>query len=404
MNILFLSELFYPQGGGAEYATYLYAKRLSQVGFNITVITNKSYGEPEIFKHGKLKICRLPLLSESGSVKYAILKRFDALFSSFMRKMMKWADVIYIPRFWFSAIPLAKVLEKPIIIHLHDYIPICSLAVLYNEAEGKICNGKGFFCLSKCIYAYEKLHGRSLMETLWSVALNSSIGRYLPKLIELSDAVICVSEYQKRVLATKKPCLRDRLYITYNPVPNLKIVEIKGDDFGYFGGPETLKGFQVLYKALSHLNQANFNTRIHATKFPCTWREKADIFSKVGIIIHNKLNSNELRSIYQTVRAIIVPSIWPEPWPYVVVEALVQGRIVLASKVGGIPEQVQGCKGVQLFNTGDYVKLAECMEYFSSLDREEVIDLGLQNREVFLRRFNTESSIKNFINIIQNVS
>lgn len=32
MNILFLSELIFPHGGGAEFATYLYAKLLAKLG------------------------------------------------------------------------------------------------------------------------------------------------------------------------------------------------------------------------------------------------------------------------------------------------------------------------------------------------------------------------------------
>ena len=40
MNILFLSELFYPHGSDGELATYLYAKLLSQKGFNVKVVTN----------------------------------------------------------------------------------------------------------------------------------------------------------------------------------------------------------------------------------------------------------------------------------------------------------------------------------------------------------------------------
>lgn len=49
LRILFLSELFYPHGGGAELATYLYAKLLSSAEFNVVVVTNRFSGEPEFF-------------------------------------------------------------------------------------------------------------------------------------------------------------------------------------------------------------------------------------------------------------------------------------------------------------------------------------------------------------------
>jgi hypothetical protein len=50
VNILFLSELFYPHGSGGELATYLYAKLLSEAGINVIVITNRFAGEPDVSK------------------------------------------------------------------------------------------------------------------------------------------------------------------------------------------------------------------------------------------------------------------------------------------------------------------------------------------------------------------
>jgi glycosyltransferase involved in cell wall biosynthesis len=404
LNVLMLSELFYPHGGGAEYATFLYAKLLSQAGFNIIVVTNRFSGESKVSRDERLTVYRLPLLGESGSVKYAILKRFDVLFSSLMRKMMKWADVVYIPRFWFSAIPLAKVLGKPIITHLHDYIPICPLAILYDETKAKTCDCRSIICSPKCIYAYEKTHDRNFQETLTSVVLNSGVGRYLPKFIELSDAIICVSKSQRSIIVEKQPSLRKNLHIIYNPLPKFSTIEINGDDFGYFGGPDVLKGFRVLYHALSSLNHAGSRLmRIHCTKFQAPSERVARALSGLGFVLYDKLDKSELDKVYENIRAVVVPSVWHEPWPYVVVEALVQGRFVVTSSVGGIPEQVEGCNGVMLFEAGNYNELADSMEFVAGLEREKIVDFGCQNRETFLRRFDNESSIKGFISVCEHL-
>jgi glycosyltransferase involved in cell wall biosynthesis len=404
MNVLFLSELFYPHGSGAEYATFLYAKLLSRADFNITVVTNKFDGEPEVSKHGKLSIYRLPLLGESGSVKYAILKRFDVLFSSFMRKMMKWADVIYVPRFWFSAIPLAKAFGKPIITHLHDYIPICSLAILYDETKAKVCDSRSIICSPRCIYAFEKTRNRNFQETLTSVVLNSGVGRYLPKLVELSDSIICVSKSQRNIIARKEPSLSKKLHVIYNPLPKLSIIEMKGDDLGYFGGSDVLKGFRVLYQALSSLNHASSRLiRIHSTKFQVPSEQVARALNGLGFVLYDKLDKSEFDKVYENIRAVVVPSVWHEPWPYVVVEALVQGRFVIASHIGGIPEQVEGCRGVMLFEAGNHKELVDSMEFVAGLEREKIVDLGFQNRETFLRRFNNESSVKDFIGVCEHL-
>jgi len=405
MNILFLSELFYPHGGGAEYATFLYAELLNRAGFNITVVTNRFSGESEVSRHGKMTVYRLPLLGKGGSVKYAILKRFDVLSSSFMRRMMKWADLVYVPRFWFSAIPLAKAFRKPVIAHLHDYIPACPLAVLYNAIDAKACDCRSIFCSPRCIYIHEKTYGRNAQETLISVLLNSSVGRYLPKIIELSDAIICVSKSQRNIITEKERSLRKKIHVIYNPLPKLSFVEIKGDDFGYFGGPNILKGFRVLYQALLNLNHVNSRLiRIHSTQFQFYNEQIVRALSELGFLLYNKLDKNELDKVYENIRAVVFPSICYEPWPYVVVEALIKGRFIIASRIGGIPEQVDGCKGVILFEAGNPNELADAMSLVASLKREEIVDLGFKNREAFLRRFDNESTIKSFIGLCERLT
>ena len=242
MKILFLSELFYPHGGGAELATYLYAKLLSSAGFSVVVVTNRFSGEPEFSNSEGFRVYRLPLFGKAENVKYSILKRVDVLLSAFMRKLFKWADVVYVPRFWFSAIPLAKAYGKPVITHLHDYIPICPLAIRYDVLKGNVCERQN--CYLNCIVAYEK-RKRGLTKVFGSVFLNTAVWRCLREFIRLSDFIICVSRAQRDMLVKYMPSLAAKVRVIYNPLPSLSPVEMNGDDFGYFGGPSYLKGFHV---------------------------------------------------------------------------------------------------------------------------------------------------------------
>ena len=405
MNVLFLSELFYPHGGGAELATYLYAKLLSEEDFDVVVVTNRFPVEPEVSKNGNLTTYRLPLFKKDGSAKYSTSKRFDVLFSSFMRKLMKSADVIYIPRFWYSAIPLAKAYRKPVVTHLHDYIPICPLAILYDVSKDKVCDRSSPLCPPRCVYTYEKTHGRGFTGTLASIALNSTIGPFFGKFLRFSDAIICVSRAQREMIITGERPLRDKTHVIHNPLPELSYLEMEGDDFAYFGGPDYLKGFHTLYCAAGYVNQTNNRvTKIHATKFPSSFRQLASSLSRMDILLYGKLDNAGCERVYRQVRAVIVPSICPEPWPYVVVEAIARGRFVIASSTGGIPEQVEGCKGALLFETGNCKQLAEAIDSARSLKRETIIDLGFQNRETFLRRFSNQTTVRRFINVCEQLT
>jgi len=399
MNILILSELFYPHGSGAELATYLYAGGLAKIGCNVVVLTNKLGEEPSFSTFGSLRIYRLPLIGKASNTKYTILKRTDLLLSGFLRRMVKWSDIVYIPRFWFSAIVLAKALKKPTVVHLHDYIPICPLSTLHNQSETKTRACTEERCSAKCIYCFEKTQGRDAVETFASASLNLTLGRALPRLVDLSDAVLCVSSVQRKLLLERERLLIGKTHVLYNPISTSTFIEESGRDFGYFGGANYLKGFYALCKALARRKRLGFEKlRIHATKLNIDPNLR-ELFRKLGFLDYPKLDEAEFRRVYQQIQTVLVPSLWNEPWPYVIVEALTQRRLLIASSVGGIPEQVEGCKGAFLFNAGDLDQLTQTIDIVNGLSAEQVSELGSQNKETFLRRFNNDSSIRKFIKI-----
>jgi glycosyltransferase involved in cell wall biosynthesis len=403
MNVLFLSEQIYPHGSGAELATYLYADLLSKSDFNVRVVTNKFAGEPAFSTEGHLEIYRLPLFKNSESVKYSMLERIDVLFSSFLRKMLKWADVVYVPRFWFSAIPLAKAYGKSVVTHLHDYIPICPLSTTFDASKKNLCKGNNFICPPKCVYSFEKTGSRSFKDALASIAFNSAFGSSFPRLIKLSDAVICVSKAQRDILSKADPSFSSKLSVVYNPLPGFEDVPLKGDDFGYFGGLNYLKGFQTLNTAAARIiGLSSKPLKIRSTKISNIRKEFADALGRSGFLLYGKVERKQYNEIYANIQAVLVPSLWPEPWPYVVVEALMQGRLVIASHVGGIPEQTEGCKGVFLCESGDAVDLAKNMLSVTNFKKEKIVSLGLQNRDAFFKKFGDECNAKKFIGIIEN--
>ena len=404
MNILFLSELLYPHGSGAELASYIYADLLSKSGFNVRIVTNKFVGEEAVSKTGHLEIYRLPLFKNIENPKYYILKRIDVLLSTFLRKMLKWADVVYVPRFWFSAIPLAKAMGKPVITHVHDYIPICPLEGVYNTTKDALCKANKFICPPECICSYERMANRTFKETLASVTLNSIFGSIFSRMIGLSDVIICVSEAQKSIISRTNAFPSKKLFTAYNPVPDYPELPVKSYDFGYFGGPNNLKGFQKLYHAAISVNAVSSRPlKIHCTKILRIKKDYADLLTKTGFLLNGKLEKTKYNELYQNILTVIVPSIWPEPWPYVVVEALIRGRFVIASQIGGMPEQLEGCKGVSLVEPGNVEKLKEAIIAVTNRKREDILDLCSQNSETFHKRFSNEASLNHFIRILESV-
>jgi glycosyltransferase involved in cell wall biosynthesis len=241
---------------------------------------------------------------------------------------------------------------------------------------------------------------RSVTESAESVFLNILASFFVRKLVGLSDGIVCVSNRQRQILVENLPSIADKTKVIYNPLPALQPVGIREDDFGYFGGPSYSKGFVVLLRALSLLRRSSLT--VHATSFSGS-QVLEDSLISFGIKTYSRLGQSELGELFQRIRGVLVPSVVVESSPYVVSEALLRARVVVASKIGGIPEMVDGCRGVLLFTPGNSRELAEKIAYTSDLRREVATDLGLSNRETYMSRFNNEKTIRDFLELSHNL-
>lgn len=399
MNILFLSELFFPHGGGGELATYLYAHGLAEAGVDVNIVTNRFLNEPAKSKHKNLTIFRLPLCKEPVS-KYSLFSRLDFFASKFARNLLEWADVIYVPKYWYLAIPWAKSHGKAVVTHVHSYSPICPIAVLYDAVKEETCSHNKFCSLS-CIVLNEKAQSRSILRILSSVTLNGTIGLLFRRFIALSDAIICVSEAQRKVILSRRCRLADKAYVIYNPLPKQDEISLEENHFGIFGAHHPAKGFQVLRRSIPHIKSQGIV--IHATGFTRASSHCLKSYGGVKIRKYERLQERLYKEVYRRICAVIVPSVCPESWGYTITEALLRKRLVIASNIGGIPEQIEGCKGCFLFKPGQSTELAELIDFIHSLNREELSSLGAQNYESFLKRMKNYGSVARLMKICEQV-
>ena len=70
----------------------------------------------------------------------------------------------------------------------------------------------------------------------------------------------------------------------------------------------------------------------------------------------------QLRQIYASAKAAVMPSTWQEPLGLVVLEALACGVPVIASRVGGVPEMISHGENGLLVSAGDSSALAGAMD------------------------------------------
>jgi glycosyltransferase involved in cell wall biosynthesis len=68
-------------------------------------------------------------------------------------------------------------------------------------------------------------------------------------------------------------------------------------------------------------------------------REHADV------VFRGRVDPREVMDAMRRARLVVIPSLWPEAFPRVAVEALAAGRPVLATRVGGLPDIITDAAG-----------------------------------------------------------
>ena len=104
-----------------------------------------------------------------------------------------------------------------------------------------------------------------------------------------------------------------------------------------------------------------------------------------------RLARSELPAIVGEAALAVVPSLWFEGFPMVVVEALACGTPVIASNLGSLAEIVQEGKTGRLFAVGNAAALAEVVR--GALATPEALSsLRRQARDEFVRRYSPEAN------------
>jgi glycosyltransferase involved in cell wall biosynthesis len=238
--LLIISERFWPEGSGGTLATYLITKLLATCDFKITVITGTcnptkiegvNFIIDEAFRIPNKPTRWLYFLRPS------VRKRYKDL----MRKF----DIIYIP-YGYPLIPLAKELDKKVIVHLHDYQPIAynSTILHAHNYQGSLMND------IKAELTYELFEHESIKRAMTG-SLFVPITALCKEWINKADVVMCVSRRQAEIISKAAPELANKIRVLYNPLPEISPVEEKFEHpvFAYSVAVATSKVFTSLCKA-----------------------------------------------------------------------------------------------------------------------------------------------------------
>jgi glycosyltransferase involved in cell wall biosynthesis len=229
----------------------------------------------------------------------------------------------------------------PVVLTAHDYALVCQLHTLVRT-DGTSCDGPG---VGSCFSCAGRTNGwvRSAL-----LGPGTAAGRRRWSL----DAVLTLSEQVAGVVRgfTSAPV---HTYGGLLPRVHPAAVPELPDSFVLFAGdPGRHKGLDVLLDAWPTVG-AGVRLVVASTK-------PVDLVLPEDVVVL-RLDRDQMATASARAAVVVVPSVWPEPYGMVAMEALAAGTPVVASRAGALPEIVRdGVDGV-LVPPGDRTALAAAL-------------------------------------------
>ncbi|WP_432741260.1 glycosyltransferase family 4 protein [Methylobacter sp. G7] len=223
------------------------------------------------------------------------------------------------------------------------------------------------------------------------------------------DRVICVSDYIRRQAVVHFPEYANRFHVVLNST-DPKVFKPYGDEgirqlegkvrleqdkryLLYVGRLTPIKGVHVLIEAFREIHRQMPDVRLIITGSSffggaaktAYEQELVKLAEPVNdaIVFTGYLPHENLKYLYSMADMIVLPSVWQDPCPLVVLEAMASGSCLVASAVGGIPEVVEsGINGVLVKPAdADALALAVCstlsepelMRRMESMARQQIV-------------------------------
>jgi glycosyltransferase involved in cell wall biosynthesis len=312
------------------------------------------------------------------------------------REIVEWADIAWITDVeYLSALLVKQIRNIPVIAHVRSYALICPWwGALYGFREP---------CLEKCSawritrckqginleLAKIGLLGDAKARLYWLLDFVKGPldffrwSRVMNSVAESIDGFIAVSKALWEIHVRHLLSLSSKPFsIVYNPVTEpLKHVkpdphEPYGDYVLYASGSNPDKGPHLLLEAWREVSREFRDLKLYMVGCRGSWVEGlAKRINLRNVIFFNRLPSDEYYRLMYRARAVVMPSIWPEPFGRIPVEANRLGVPAVVSSAGGLPETiVDGATGY-IFKANDVNDLAEkVMKVLErDFDREEII-------------------------------
>jgi len=400
-KVLTVSEIFWPEGGGAELATRLIVEQLSRAGCEVTVVTGT--GKPEPVPGVEFHYTSL-LKASNRLIRWGLMEALAQ--QRWFMELLKSHDVLYVPLAAYPLIPPAKKHGLRVVVHLHNYAPVRYHGVKYYFEPDVLTLSQELK-----LALYHELHAHRNPARVVLMPLSFALYKRSRAWIRQADTIICVSKKQAEIVAKSTPELAGKIRVAYNPIPpdlaGLKLEKALDEvpAFLYVGGDSYVKGFHLLLQTISKLGKEGVKTRfilvnkysLSSLKILKQFNEK---YSKLSIQVLGRINHGKLIEQQRRAWALLFPSILEEPLPYAVVESSILGTIPVASKIGGTVEILGDTVASKfLITPGDVNELYISTKKVSEYDPKELFQFQQKLSSMMLDKFDPTKISRDILNI-----
>jgi len=287
-----------------------------------------------------------------------------------------------------SILPVATKMGIPVVMTVHNYRLVCPNGLHYshNEVCTKCEGGREYWCVIRnCEKSINKSFGYAL-RNWWS--------RKRRYYLDNVSVFACLTNFQHDSLV-RSGINTEKIVV----VPNMVQMTVQertvndGEYVGFSGRLSHEKGINVLADVACRNSDIAFKAAGNFDSMPQLKEKVPENFSLLGYC-----NETELSRFYENARLIVLPSVWFEGFPMVILEAMLNEKAVICSDIGGLSDIVEdGVTGL-LAKPGDDIDLEEKIRTLWQ-QPELCRKMGLAGREKVLRDFSKERYYERLINV-----
>ncbi|MGA2775586.1 MAG: glycosyltransferase family 4 protein [Candidatus Omnitrophota bacterium] len=412
MRILQVVHSFVPDNfAGTEIYTYRLSKALQEKGHEVSVFFRKNEPEKKEYSLSSGEYDGIPTfalnhtLNKSSSFRDTYLNgHIDNAFGCLLDSLKP--DIVHIQHLLFLSLGIIKQSRQrgiPVVFTINDYWLFCPKGQLLTE-QLQVCAGSNqglcvscirpqFFIRRHIMFFYNLLRKYSpswLLQVIkktyfYDMESRAEVKESFPDLIaqrlfaaeEAASKIslfIAPSEFARSVFL-KKGVPVEKIITCRHGIINPSIpIEHKADKqtvrFGYVGTLLPMKGIDLLVKAFRKLSAPHARFFIYGKakayagyeSFYKELKKKAKGDSRICLM--GSFDNAYIGKVLSSIDVLVVPSIWPENTPLIILEALASHIPVVASRIGGIPELIkEGTNGL-LFEPNNIDDLKRKLELF----------------------------------------